>query len=153
MRRQFNIVVAYIWWSVFTILVPSLFYFSVWQLAIAGQEISITATLSPILLGSPSIFPVLESQKGRIWLQGLCLFGLSGYIIEFPLLRLLVVTIANVSGSLLKALEWSKPSDATRNGLGMHLFLKLLDAGFRIPLSSYARANYVGTIKIRQPYS
>ncbi|KIJ52651.1 hypothetical protein M422DRAFT_74128 [Sphaerobolus stellatus SS14] len=110
-----DVYLAYIWWSIFTVLAPSLFYFSVWELAIAGSELSLISILSPILLGSPSISTMLGTHTARTWLQGICLFGLTGYITDFPFLRLLVVSIANISGSLLRALEWSDPSDAARN--------------------------------------
>jgi PGAP2IP, first transmembrane domain len=105
------------WWSIFTVLAPSLFYFSVWQLSFSGQEVSLFATVSPILLGMTSVRTSLSSHSGRTWLQILSILGLVAYQIEHPLLRLLAVTCANISGSLLRAIEWSNQQEAERHGI------------------------------------
>jgi PGAP2IP, first transmembrane domain len=105
------------WWSIFTVLAPSFFYFSVWQLSISGQEVSLISTLSPVLLGMTSVRTSLGTRCGQTSLQILSVLGLVAYRIEGPLLRLLAVTCANVSGSLLRAIEWSDQQEAERHGI------------------------------------
>ena len=105
------------WWSIFTALSQTLFYFSVWELSLSGQEIALFSTLSPILLGVASVRTSLRTRNGQTWLQILSVLGLLAYKIEDPLLRLFAVTFANVSGSLLRAIEWSNPQEAERHGI------------------------------------
>lgn len=107
-----------------TVLIPSLFYFSVWELSIAGQEISLISLLSPILLAYSSISSKLYTPAGRILLQGICVSGLAAYMIPSPLGRLLVIAAANVSGSLIRAIEWSESPDAYRQGTGEYVAFK-----------------------------
>ncbi|KAF8515385.1 Frag1/DRAM/Sfk1 family-domain-containing protein [Hysterangium stoloniferum] len=118
-----DVYLAYVWWSIFTVLAPSLFYFSVWQLSISGQEISLLSTLSPILLVSPSILSALNTHKGRTWMYLGCTVGLIAYITNYPLLRLLAVSLANVLGSIVKALEWSDTSKIERHAFVLTLGL------------------------------
>src|SRR5260221_5946430 len=47
---ELTIFTAYVFWSLFTALIPSLFYFSVWQLSIAGSELALFSVVSPALL-------------------------------------------------------------------------------------------------------
>lgn len=98
---------AYIFWSVFTSLAPTLFYFSVWKLAIAGPEASLLCTLSPILLGIPSIRLFLTNKWGRIASHLFSLVGLVAYCFDDPLHRLLLVNIAIIFACALAAVEWS----------------------------------------------
>ena len=98
---------AYIFWSVFTSLAPTFFYFSVWELAIAGPEASLLCTLSPLLLGIPSVHLFLTSRWGRITSHLLSLVGLAAYRFRDPLHRLWLVNIANIFVCALAAVEWS----------------------------------------------
>ncbi|KAF8588899.1 hypothetical protein K439DRAFT_1334281 [Ramaria rubella] len=118
-----DVYLAYVWWTIFTSLAPSLFYFSVWQLSISGQEISLISTLSPVFLGVGSVRAVLNTRSGRTGLQALSIVGLIAYKLEDPSMRLFAVSIANISGSLLKAVEWSEPQNAERNGIVLVLGL------------------------------
>ena len=108
---------ACIFWSVFTSLTPTLFYFSVWKLAIAGPEASLLCTLSPILLGIPSVHSILASRRGRIASHLLSIVGLAAYRFDDPLHRLWLVNIANVFACALAAVEWSGP-DSFYRGIG-----------------------------------
>ena len=108
---------AYIFWSVFTSLTPTFFYFSVWKLAIAGPEASLLCTLSPILLGIPSVNRFLTSRRGRIASHLLSLVGLAAYRFDDPLHRLWLVNIANVFACALAAVEWSG-TDSFCRGIG-----------------------------------
>ena len=108
---------AYIFWSVFTSLAPTFFYFSIWKLAIAGPEASLLCTLSPILLGIPSIRLFLTSRRGRIASHLLSLLGLAAYRLDDPLHRLLLVNAANIFACALAAVEWSG-TDSFYRGIG-----------------------------------
>ncbi|KAF8484380.1 hypothetical protein JB92DRAFT_3028987, partial [Gautieria morchelliformis] len=101
-----DVYLAYMWWSIFTAL-----------LSFSGQEVSLFATVSPILLGMTSVRTSLSTHSGRTWLQILSVLGLVAYKIEHPLLRLLAVTCANVSGSLLRAIEWGNQQEAEKHGI------------------------------------
>ena len=105
------------WWSIFTALAPSFFYFSVWQLSVSGQEIALISTLSPIFLGVSSVRAFLGTHRGRTWLQILSVLGLLAFKTESPPLRLVIVTCANILGSLLKAIEWGDQQEAKRHGM------------------------------------
>lgn len=108
---------AYVFWSVFTSLAPTFFYFSIWKLAIAGPEASLLCTLSPVLLGIPSIRLLLTSRCGRIASHLLSLVGLAAYRFDDPLHRLLLVNIANIFACALAAVEWSG-TDSFYRGIG-----------------------------------
>jgi hypothetical protein len=108
---------AYVFWSVFTSLTPTLFYFSVWELAIAGSEASLLCTLSPALLGIPSSRLFLTSRRGRVASHLLSIVGLAAYRFNDPLHRLWLVNIANVFACASAAVEWSGP-DSFYRGTG-----------------------------------
>lgn len=113
---------AYIFWSVFTSLAPTLFYFSIWKLAIAGPEASLLCTLSPVLLGIPSVHLFLTSRWGRITSHLLSLVGLAAYHFHDPLHRLWLVNIANIFACALAAVEWSD-TDSFYRGTGQPISL------------------------------
>jgi hypothetical protein len=108
---------AYIFWSVFTSLAPTFFYFSIWKLAIAGPEASLLCTLSPVLLGIPSVHVFLTSKWGRITSHLLSLVGLAAYRFNDPLHRMWLVNIANIFACALAAVEWSG-TDSFYRGVG-----------------------------------
>lgn len=117
-RPQFLISVpAYIFWSVFTSLTPTLFYFSIWKLAIAGSEASLLCTLSPMLLGIPSVQIFLTSRWGRIISHLFSLVGLTAYHFDNPLHRLWLVNTANIFACAIAAVEWSG-TDSFYRGIG-----------------------------------
>ena len=88
--------IAYINWSVFTSLTPTLFYFSVWELGLTGSELSLLSTLSPIVLGISIIRDIASSRAGRTILHVLSLVGLFAYLLKSPFQRLIAVAFANV---------------------------------------------------------
>jgi hypothetical protein len=98
---------AYIFWSIFTSLVPTLFYFSVWELGIAGHELALLTTLSPILLMSPTILSWARLRKGRVVLQALSFSGLAAYLLDKPIHRLLVVAFATFCAVLKQSVDWA----------------------------------------------
>lgn len=110
-RKQFLrcLNTAYIQWSVFTALAPTLFYFSVWELGIAGHELSLLATLSPILLNIQIVLDIASSRVGRTLLYLVSFVGLAAYALESPLARLFAVMFANTAVSIGYAVDWSAP--------------------------------------------
>ncbi|EGN98994.1 hypothetical protein SERLA73DRAFT_54796 [Serpula lacrymans var. lacrymans S7.3] len=89
------VILAYIFWSIFTSLIPTIFYFSVWELAISGPELALLATLSPVLLGIAPLHAWASTLKGRVVLHILSLIGIGAYALHKPLHRLYAVTFAN----------------------------------------------------------
>ncbi|KAL1674263.1 Frag1/DRAM/Sfk1 family-domain-containing protein [Schizophyllum commune] len=87
-----DLYLAHTFWAVFTAVQPTLFYFSVWELAIAGPELAILSVLSPTLLGSRTIASWASSKKGQAALHVLSLAGLLSYLSSSPVQRLFLVT-------------------------------------------------------------
>ncbi|KAI0784469.1 Frag1/DRAM/Sfk1 family-domain-containing protein [Abortiporus biennis] len=122
-----DVYLSYIQWSVFTSLTPTLFYFSVWELGLAGSELSLLSTLSPIVLNiSPVVVDLMCSRVGRTVLYGLTSIGLAAYALPTPLQRLLAVAFANMACCIGFAVDWSGPVksvgyQATLVGLGLFL--------------------------------
>ncbi|KAI0073679.1 hypothetical protein K474DRAFT_1666315 [Panus rudis PR-1116 ss-1] len=100
---------SFVHWSVFTSLALTLFYFSVWQLGIAGHELSLLSTLSPIVLSSPLILDIFCSRLGRTTLHVLTMLGQLAYLSPSPLVRLFIVAFANMALSMGVAVDWSGP--------------------------------------------
>ncbi|KDQ53108.1 hypothetical protein JAAARDRAFT_39481 [Jaapia argillacea MUCL 33604] len=98
---------SYICWSIFTSLAPTLFYFSVWELGIAGHELALLSSLSPGLLGIPSFHSWSRTLDGRTTLHLLSFLGLAAYAVEDPFARLLAVALANMALSIRLAVDWT----------------------------------------------
>jgi hypothetical protein len=122
-----NLSAAYIYWTILTSLAPSFFYYSVWQLGVAGQEVTLLATLSPILLAIPPINSWATSRGGKttLWIGGLV--GIASYMSRFPIIRMLCIGVANGCLSMVKALEWSNPDKAAYEGLRECIYYLDLD--------------------------
>ncbi|OJT05847.1 Protein cwh43 [Trametes pubescens] len=101
-----DVYLSYIFWSVYTALVPTLFYFSVWELGFAAHELALLATLSPVLLGIPPMWEWATSREGRAILHGFTLVGLAAYIVPSPLGRLFLVAFASASTVLGVTVDW-----------------------------------------------
>ncbi|KAG6909998.1 hypothetical protein DXG01_013998 [Tephrocybe rancida] len=102
-----DVYLSYIFWSIFTSLIPTLFYFSVWELGIAGHELALLSTLSPLLLGINPLLRWAQSRDGQtmMWLVGLA--GLGAVGLGSPGLRLFVVAPATAGVVLGQAARWS----------------------------------------------
>lgn len=109
------ILVAYIFWSIFTSLVPTLFYFSVWELSIAGAELALLSTLSPIVLSIPPLFSWARTRGGRTTLHLLSFSGLAAYALDRPVHRLLIVTFATAIVVVRQVVDWTG-TDANDSG-------------------------------------
>lgn len=103
---------AYIFLTLFTSLIPTLFYFSIWELGIAGQELALLAVLSPFSLGYSSVYSFAKSQKGQVVLQSLSLSGLLAYLFDNPLARLAVVAPAVALATLAATAKWSDGNES-----------------------------------------
>ncbi|KAG6839895.1 hypothetical protein C0991_010677 [Blastosporella zonata] len=120
-----DVYLSYIFWSIFTSLIPTLFYFSVWELGIAGHELALLSTLSPFLLGITPLLRWAASREGRtiLYLVGI-LLGLGAVGLQSPALRLLSVAPATVVVVLGQVAKWS----SSEGGDGLTLGLGLLVA-------------------------
>ncbi|EJD06496.1 uncharacterized protein FOMMEDRAFT_75480 [Fomitiporia mediterranea MF3/22] len=122
-----DLYLAYLFWTIFTSLIPTLFYFSIWELGIAGAELALLSILSPGLLGIQSFRTWAGTKSGRLTLHVLALTGLVAYKLPTPAQRLLFVTFANFFLCIGASVDWSEPSTAgsqsirTSRGLGLIL--------------------------------
>lgn len=96
---------AYVFWSIFTSLIPTLFYFSVWELGIAGHELAFLSVLSPFLL---SYIPDNRAVDAALHL--LSFTALVAYALPRPLHRLLIVTPAAMAAVMAQTRAWSRDS-------------------------------------------
>lgn len=94
-------------WSIYTSLLPSLFYFSVWKLGIAGAELALLTVLSPGFLGISIFRSWAASKLGRTVLHILSLTGLIAYRFKTPFERLLFVAFASVIVCIGGVVDWS----------------------------------------------
>ncbi|KAH9846239.1 Frag1/DRAM/Sfk1 family-domain-containing protein [Lenzites betulinus] len=101
-----DVYLSYIFWSVFTALVPTLFYFSVWELGFSGQELALLCYLSPAFLGIQPFWEWARSREGRGILHGFALVGLAAYILPSPVGRLLLVSFASMAAVIGAAVDW-----------------------------------------------
>ncbi|KAL0574045.1 Protein cwh43 [Marasmius crinis-equi] len=97
---------SYIFWSIFTSLIPTIFYFSVWELGISGSELAFLATLSPIFLGIPPFRAWASTRTGRATLQLFSFAGLGAFALQSPTQRLFVVTPATAIAVIRQVIDW-----------------------------------------------
>lgn len=129
-----DIYLSYVFWSIFTALIPTFFYFSVWELGIAGQELALLTTLSPLFLCNASLRNVLRTKEGLLALHILSFSGLLAYALDSPLHRLFVVSFANAVIMIRHVLDWTglTGSNVTYQAMlvGLGLFLSSLSKHF-----------------------
>ncbi|KIK62372.1 hypothetical protein GYMLUDRAFT_41803 [Collybiopsis luxurians FD-317 M1] len=118
-----DLYLSYIFWSIFTSLIPTLFYFSVWELAIAGSELALFSTLSPIWLSIPLLLAWARTRGGQTTFHLLSFAGVAAYMLEKPLHRLLVVAPATSAAMIPRVITWmDDPSyQSIMTGLGLML--------------------------------
>ncbi|KIM62789.1 hypothetical protein SCLCIDRAFT_24844 [Scleroderma citrinum Foug A] len=97
---------SYLFWSIATSLLTTLFYFSVWKLGISGAETSIFTYLSPALLAFTPLRRWASTQGGRVALRILSLAGLAAYKLNDPAARLYAVAGANVVVMVSHSADW-----------------------------------------------
>lgn len=84
-----------------------LFYFSVWELAIAGAELALLSTLSPVLLAITPFLSWVRTREGQITMHALSFLGLASYALDRPVYRLLVVTFATAVLIIRQVVDWA----------------------------------------------
>ncbi|KAK1229087.1 Protein cwh43, partial [Marasmius sp. AFHP31] len=97
---------SYIFWSIFTSLIPTIFYFSVWELGISGSELAFMASLSPIFLDISSFRSWASSRAGTVTLHFLSFAGLAAFALQSPTQRLLVVAPATAIAVIRQVVDW-----------------------------------------------
>ncbi|PPQ91001.1 hypothetical protein CVT25_013926 [Psilocybe cyanescens] len=121
-----DVYLSYVFWTLFTSLIPTLFYFSVWKLGIAGHELALLSVLSPLLLSlsspynyiflspdlnstpsTPSVLAFTRTRRGQVILQITSLIGIIAYLVPSPGGRLGLVAIANVVAVMRQVVTWS----------------------------------------------
>ncbi|EIW84131.1 hypothetical protein CONPUDRAFT_119753 [Coniophora puteana RWD-64-598 SS2] len=102
-----DVYLSYIFWSLFTSLLPTLFFFSVWQLGVSGHELALLSILSPALLGISFLRKWALTRAGSVTLQGLSLAGIVAYALPRPSHRLMAVAFANIIAVFHRSAQWS----------------------------------------------
>ncbi|KAI6103869.1 Frag1/DRAM/Sfk1 family-domain-containing protein [Pisolithus croceorrhizus] len=97
---------SYLFWSIVTSLLTTLFYFSIWELGFSGSEAALFVYLSPVLLGIPSLRQWATTMEGRVTLRLLSLIGLAAYKLDDPVTRLFVVGGANLFSLVSHCADW-----------------------------------------------
>ncbi|KAJ7104300.1 Frag1/DRAM/Sfk1 family-domain-containing protein [Mycena belliarum] len=118
---------TYIFWSIFTSLIPTLFYFSVWELGISGQEVALLSTLAPIFLSVSPLRSWAKSKGGDTTLHSLSLLGLAAFALDKPVHRLGVVSSATAIVMIKQVSSWTA-TDVEYQGIltGLGLLLSSL---------------------------
>ncbi|KAG1725361.1 uncharacterized protein EDB91DRAFT_1239861 [Suillus paluster] len=118
-----DVYLSYLFWSIFTSLLTTLFYFSVWELALSGSELSLLVLLSPVLLGIRPLHSWALTRSGQVTLRAVAILtGLGSYALNSPLHRLFVVNFANVVLLIGQTADWSAGKDGYQGlllGLGL----------------------------------
>ncbi|KAF9234613.1 Frag1/DRAM/Sfk1 family-domain-containing protein [Melanogaster broomeanus] len=122
-----DVYLSYLFWSIVTSLLTTLFYFSVWELGLSGAEAALFIYLSPILLGITPLRNWAVTKWGRVILRSLSLVGLAAYKLDGPLERLWAVIGANVAVLLSQVADWTAGGDAYQGFLlGVGLIMSSL---------------------------
>jgi hypothetical protein len=100
---------------------PTLFYFSIWELGIAGQELALLTTLSPVFLCIAPLRDALRTKAGLLILHLFSFSGLLAFVSDNPLHRLFIVSAATAASVIRQVLDWSgfTGSDVTYHSIGM----------------------------------
>ncbi|KZV62680.1 hypothetical protein PENSPDRAFT_657945 [Peniophora sp. CONT] len=101
-----DVYLAYVSWTLITALPVSLFYFSIWKLALAGPEFTTLATLSPLLLAIPAVRRWVGTTHAQTSLSAFALMCLGVYRSESVVARLLAVAAGTTATCLRLAGEW-----------------------------------------------
>ncbi|KAH9855186.1 Frag1/DRAM/Sfk1 family-domain-containing protein [Lenzites betulinus] len=127
-----DVYLSYIFWSVYTALMPTLFYFSVWELGFAGHKLALLATLAPAVLGIPPLWGWAAVREGRAILHGLMLVGLAVYVVPSPLGRLFLVAFASANAVVGATVDWL-------GGEGKDVVYQAIVAGLGFLVSSLSK--------------
>ncbi|KAI9809632.1 MAG: hypothetical protein M1825_000064 [Sarcosagium campestre] len=97
---------GYIFWSILTSLGVSVWYFPLWHMGISGYEVMVMTTISPFLLGIPSLRRLVAQNLRSTYL--LTLVGLVAYKLETPEYRLFAVGFSTSMICLAWTTSWSE---------------------------------------------
>jgi len=146
---------AYIFWSIFTSLVPTLFYFSVWKLAIAGHEFTLLVTLSPVIFAIRPVFRWMKTKGGQAVGHAMSMVAVAAVTLKGPGARLAAVTPAVGMGVLRAAAEWSgEDADMGYRGVGEYSSV-LSVVGFgplMMEISDWFRIDCFRTFEAFEPF-
>jgi hypothetical protein len=109
-----------VFWSIFTALIPTFFYFSIWELGVAGQELALLTTLSPVFLCIAPLRDALRTKAGLLILNLFSFSGLLAFASDNPLHRLFIISVATAASVIRQVLDWSgfTGSDVTYHSIG-----------------------------------
>ena len=124
-------------------MIPTLFYFSVWELAISGHEIAVFSVLSPLLLSLKSpkhylfssngerqdtLLDYVLTRSGQVAMHLASVIGLAAYAIPSPLGRLFAVAFATILATLRQVVDWAGMVEG-EDDVGYQALGKLRDPG------------------------
>lgn len=111
---------AYQSWTLLTSLPVTLFYFSIWKLALAGPEFSSLIALSPLLLGLTPVLSFAVSRGGRTVLAGSAgAIGIGLWWAESMWVRLAAAMFGVFCTSMRWASEWQSDINCGYHAIGM----------------------------------
>ncbi|KAH7884594.1 Frag1/DRAM/Sfk1 family-domain-containing protein [Phlebopus sp. FC_14] len=107
-----DVYLSYLFWSIVTSLITTLFYFSVWELGLSGSEAALFILLSPALLGITTLRDWAVTRWGRVTLRTLSLVGLLAYKLDDPVQRLYAVIAGNATVLVSQVADWTACENA-----------------------------------------
>lgn len=150
---------AYQSWTLLTSLPVTLFYFSIWKLALAGPEFSSLTALSPVLLGFPPVLSFAVSRGGRAVFAGAAgAIGIGLWWAESMWVRLAAAMIGVFCTSIRWAGEWQSDINRGYHATGMRFPFpwavgkcNVLTVSMVMEPSVFARAHSVLAVKALEP--
>jgi hypothetical protein len=111
---------AYQSWTLITSLPVTLFYFSIWKLALAGPEFSALTALSPLLLGFTPVLSFAVSRRGRTLFAGAAgAIGIGLWRADSMWVRLAAAMFGVFCTSIRWAGEWQSDINRGYHAIGM----------------------------------
>jgi hypothetical protein len=123
---------GFVFWSILSSLGVVIWYFPLWHMGLSGHEVIVMSSISPLLLGIPSMRRMVI-QNVR-WVHLSSLVGLLAWLVTDPTNRLFTVGFA-VS---MSCMAWSATWYAERGHAG-RLNARILAWGAGLVLSSIAK--------------
>lgn len=136
---------AYVFWSLFTALIPTLFYFSIWELGIAGQEFTLLTLLTPFFLpttpfflpataetGIKTWFQMLRSKKGQVVATLVQYSALVAWTSDSPVVRLIIVGLSCATMIQREVVLWAGlvKGEGKAEGRGIKYWSVMVVLGF-----------------------
>jgi hypothetical protein len=111
---------AYQSWTLLTSLPVTLFYFSIWKLALAGPEFSSVTALSPLFLGFTPVLSFAVSRGGRTVFAGAAgAIGIGLWRAESMWVRLAAAMFGVFCTSIRWAGEWQSDINRGYHAIGI----------------------------------